>query len=236
MNIFTGRGAKFYEFCVKLMELMGLNFLVLITSLPIFTIGASFSAMHTVLVKIYRDEEDKITREFFSAFKKNFKQATLIWLIYLGIFAILLLDDFALRLLENPSLNYLNLLVPVLAFITILSLCWVFVLQSRYKLTIKDTIVFSFTRIIAFPIRTLFMAATLIVPFLFALYLRGMMILVFIMGISVPGILSTCFYNHALNVMEDDSDRAEETDGEEAPSDDEEEEIVEEESDDETAE
>ena len=236
MNIFTGRGAKFYEFCVKLMELMGLNFLVLITSLPIFTIGASFSAMHTVLVKIYRDEEDKIAREFFSAFKKNFKQATLIWLIYLGIFGILLLDDYALRLLDDPSLNYLNLLVPVLAFITILSLCWVFVLQSRYKLTIKDTIVFSFTRIIAFPIRTLFMAATLVVPVLFAVYMEGMMILVFIMGISVPGILSTCFYNHALNVMEDDSDRVEETNGEEVSSDEEKEEIAEESNEEETVE
>lgn len=210
MEFFSGRGAKFYEFSVKLMELMWLNLLVLITSLPIFTIGASFTAMHTVLVKIYRDEEDKIASEFFSAFKKNFKQAILIWLIYLGVYGILLLDDYAMRLLDNPSLKYLDLLVPVLAFITTLSLCWVFVLQSRYKLTIKDTIVFSFTRIIAFPIRTLFMAITLIVPLLFAWYLPGLMIMVFIMGISVPGILSTCFYNHALDVMEDDSDKVQE--------------------------
>ena len=218
MDFFSGRGAKFYEFSVKLMELMWLNVLVVITSLPILTIGASFTAMHTVLVKIYRDEEDGITRAFFSAFKKNFKQATLIWLIYLGVFTVLMLDDYAMRLLENPSLKYLDLLVPVLAFITILSLCWVFVLQSRYKLTIKDTIVFSFTRIIAFPIRTLFMAFTLVVPVLIARYMPGMMILVFIVGISVPGILSTCFYNHALNVMEDDSDKVQENAGAEEAS------------------
>ncbi|MBE6960231.1 MAG: DUF624 domain-containing protein [Ruminococcaceae bacterium] len=221
MDFFTGRGAKFYEFSVKLMELMWLNVLVVITSLPIFTIGASFSAMHTVLVKIYRDEEDQLTRTFFSAFKKNFKQATLIWLIYLGVYGILLLDDYAMRLLDNPSLKYLDILVPVLAFITTLSLCWVFVLQSRYKLTIKDTIVFSFTRIIAFPIRTLFMAFTLIVPLLFAWYLEGLLILVFIMGITVPGILSTCFYNHALNVMEDDSEKVQENAEEEVSTDEE---------------
>ena len=68
MEFFSGRGAKFYEFSVKLMELMWLNFLVFITSLPIFTIGASFSAMHKVLVQICRDEEEQITRTFFSAF------------------------------------------------------------------------------------------------------------------------------------------------------------------------
>ena len=223
MDFFSGRGAKFYEFSVKLMELMWLNVLVFVTSLPVITIGASFSAMHTVLVKIYRDEEDKITREFFSAFKQNFKQATLIWLIYLGIFAVLILDDFAMRLLENDSLKYLDLLVPVLTFITILSLCWVFVLQSRYKLTIKDTIVFSFTRIIAFPIRTLFMALSLVVPFAIAYYFDGLTIVVFLMGITVPGILSTCFYNHALNVMEDDSEMHQE---EEADAEDEDEEEI----------
>lgn len=230
MNIFTGRGAKFYEFCVKLNELMWLNLLVVLTSLPIFTIGASFTAMHTVLVKIYRDEEDKITKEFFAAFKSNFKQATLIWLIYMGIFTVLILDYGAFENLNDPSLRYLSILVPVLGFITILSLCWAFVLQSRYKLSIKDIFVFSFTRIIAFPLRTLLMAATLIVPFLIAWYMPGLLIVVFIFGISVPGILGTCFYNYALKVMEDDSDRqpeeqteaeaendeaAEETDGQE---------------------
>lgn len=214
MDFFSGRGAKFYEFCVKLMELMWLNLLVLITSIPILTIGASFTAMHTVLVKIYRDEEDHITKEFFSAFKSNFKQATLLWLIYLGVFLILLLDDFAMRLLNDPTLKYLNILVPVLAFITILSMCWAFVLQSRYTLSLKDVIVFSFTRIIAFPIRTIFMALTLIVPLLIANYLPYLLIMVFLLGITVPGILSTCFYNHALNVMEDDSDKKETTDEE----------------------
>ena len=207
MNFFLGRGTKFYDFCVKLSELMWLNLLVFLTSLPIITIGASFSAMHTVLVKIYRDEEEKITGEFFSAFGKNFKQATLIWLIYLGVFGILMLDDWALHSLNNDSLKYLNLMVPVLTFIALLSLCWVFVLQSRYKLTIKDTIVFSFTRIIAFPIRTLGMFFTLFAPLLLAYYMPTLTILVFLFGITVPGILGTCFYNHALNVMEDDSER-----------------------------
>ena len=221
MNIFTGRGAKFYEFCVKLNELMWLNFLVVITCLPIFTIGASFSAMHTVLVKIYRDEEDKIARDFFSAFKSNFKQATLIWLIYLGVFAVLILDYGAMQNLNDPSLRYLNILVPVLGFITILSLCWAFVLQSRYKLSIKDIFVFSFTRIIAFPVRTLLMAATLVVPFLIAWYMPGLLIVVFIFGISVPGILGTCFYNYALKVMEDDSEKQPEevVDAEDLPED-----------------
>lgn len=205
MNFFSDNGgSKFFRFATKLSELMWLNILTFICCIPIITVGSAFTAMHTVLVQIYRDDEDKITRSFFSAFKKNFGQSTLIWLIYMAFYGLLLVENWAMRALGNPTLKYLEILVPVLAFIGALSLCWVFVLQSRYKLTLKDTIVYSFTRIIAFPIRTLFMAVTLIVPLLFVLYVPQMAIVVFVLGITGPGILSTCFYNYALRVMEDD--------------------------------
>ena len=109
MDLIFGRGQKFYQFATKLAELMWLNVLVFVCSLPIFTIGAATSAMHHVLIQIFRDEEDKITSTFFAAFKKNFKQATLVWLIYLAFYGLLLLDDWALRALDNDSLKYLHL-------------------------------------------------------------------------------------------------------------------------------
>lgn len=205
MNFFSGSGSKFFQFATKVGQLMWLNILTVLCSAPVITAGSALTAMHYVLVQIYRDEEDKITSAFFLAFRKNFAQATKIWLVYLAFYGILLLDNFAMRLLERDSLRYLELLVPVLAFIGTLSLCWVFVIQSRYKLSLKETIVFSFTRIIAFPFRTLFMAATLILPFLFVLYVPQMAILVLLLGVTGPGVLSTCFYNYALKVMEGDT-------------------------------
>lgn len=205
MNILFGRGQKFYHFATKLAELMWLNVLVFICSLPVFTIGAASSAMHHVLIQIYRDEEEKITKTFFAAFKKNFGQATLVWLIYLAFYFLLLVDDWALRALNNDSLKYLDLFIPVMVFISSLSLSWAFVLQSRYKLSVKDIIVYSFTRIIAFPFRTFFMALCIILPVVFALTLPQYLIIVVMMGITVPGILQTCFYNKALTIMEDDS-------------------------------
>lgn len=135
---------------------------------------------------------------------------TLIRVIYLAWLAVLVLDYGAMQNLNNPTLKYLNILVPVLGFITTLSLCWVFVLQSRYALSIKDTILYSFTRIIAFPIRTLFMGLTLIIPLLICYFFNGLVILVFFFGITVPGILATCFYNYALKVMENDLDSPQE--------------------------
>ena len=205
MNFIFGRGTKFLEFATKLSELMWLNFLTFLCCLPVFTIGAATSAMHTVLIQIFRDEESQITATFFKAFKKNFKQATLVWLIYLATYLLLWLDHRAMQVLENSTLNYLDLFVPVMVFIITLSFSWAFVLQCRYNLTIKDIFIFSFTRIIAFPIRTLFMGLCIILPIAFALIFPSYQILVVLLGIAVPGITQTCFYNKALKVMEDDS-------------------------------
>ena len=90
MELLMGKGQKFFEFATKLAQLMWLNILTILCSLPVVTLGAAFTAMHRVLVDIYRDEENKITMTFFKAFRVNFAQATKIWLLYLVFYAILL--------------------------------------------------------------------------------------------------------------------------------------------------
>ena len=201
-----GKGQKFFAFATKLAQLMWLNILTIVCSLPIITVGAAFTAMHRVLVDIYRDEDNKITKTYFVSFKKNFWQATKIWLLYLVFYAILLADYWALKALDNNAIRYLNILLPVLVLISSLSLSWVFVMQSRYTLSTKDTIAFSFTRIIAFPLRTLCMGATLLAPFVLTIYFPRFFILLPLLGISGPGIIGTCFYNKALKIMEDDGE------------------------------
>lgn len=214
MEFLMGSGKRFFEFATKLGELMLLNLLTLLCSLPVVTVGAAFTAMHRVLVDIYRDQENKLVKTYFKSFKENFPQATKLWLVYLMYFGILAVDYWAFKNLNNATISYLNILVPVLTFIGALSLCWVFVLQSRYTLTMKDTLLYSVTRIIAFPLRTLGMAVTLLLPLLLVMYLPQFFILIPLLGIAVPGIISTWFYNGALKVMEDDSEaKEEENDG-----------------------
>ena len=209
MELLMGKGEKFFAFATKLAELMWLNILTILCCLPVVTAGAAFTALHRVLVDVFRDEENKITKTYFASFKINFWQSTKIWLIYLAFYAVLLVDHWALKALDNNTIRYLKLLIPVLVFISSLSLSWVFVMQSRYTLSLKETLVYSFTRIIAFPVRTLFMAATLLIPFVVIIYIPRLFIILPLLGISGPGIIGTCFYNSALKVMEDDSEKGE---------------------------
>ena len=131
---------KLLYYGTKLGNLMWLQVLVIVTSLPIFTIGASLSAMHTVLLQVYRDEETSISKEFFAAFKSNFKQATLIWLIYLAAFGLIVLDFMILAGTENLYVKMVLQLLPLPLIFLCVTLIWVFILQSRYENTIWNTL------------------------------------------------------------------------------------------------
>ena len=59
-----------------------LDLLFVVTSLPVFTIGASLTALNYACMKL-TDDEGSVVSNYFSSFKSNFRQATGIWMIYL---------------------------------------------------------------------------------------------------------------------------------------------------------
>lgn len=85
---FLSYDSKFSQIVLKLCNCCYLNLLWLICSIPIFTIGASTAALYSVTLKLARNEDVIIHREFFRSFGENFRQATVLWLILLtfGLF------------------------------------------------------------------------------------------------------------------------------------------------------
>ena len=83
MNIFSSDG-WFSRIFGTIGDIIIVNFLFLICSIPIVTIGASMSAMYYTLLKKQRTGEyGGIFKTFFKGFKDNFKQSTGAWLIFL---------------------------------------------------------------------------------------------------------------------------------------------------------
>lgn len=69
----------------RLFDLILLNVLWVVCSLPVVTIGASTTALYAVMLKIVVNEEGYIMKDFFRAFQRNFKQSTVIWLILAAV-------------------------------------------------------------------------------------------------------------------------------------------------------
>ena len=103
-----------WRFIRKIGYLWILNILWVVTSLPVFTIGASTTALYYTCLKIVRNEEGNVTKTFFKSFKENFRQATVIWLILFVIGSFLAFDFYVLYNLR------LNTAMPMAAFWTIL--------------------------------------------------------------------------------------------------------------------
>ena len=82
---FFSYDSPFSQLLLKLCYSCYLNLLWFLCSVPIFTIGASTTALYYVSLKVVKGEEGSIAETFFRAFRENFRQATVIWLILLAI-------------------------------------------------------------------------------------------------------------------------------------------------------
>ena len=74
---------KLRKFMDALGNVFWLNICFLVASLPIFTIGASLTALYSMCMRLQEDKEETVTSGFISEFKRNFKQATVAFLILL---------------------------------------------------------------------------------------------------------------------------------------------------------
>ena len=116
---FLSYDSKFGELFLKLSYGCCLNVLWLICCLPIFTIGASTTALYYTSFKIAKDEGSFITTMFFRSFKQNFKQATVIWLIMLAVGLMIGADGILLYRLRATSTGSLAVLWTLLLAVII---------------------------------------------------------------------------------------------------------------------
>ena len=106
-------------FMGKIADLIILNFIVILFSLPIFTIGASWTALYYVTLKMVRKEESYMFKDFWHSFKENFKQATIIWLLVLVVAAVFVGDFLIWRMLPDMIPQALMIVLAILAFIVL---------------------------------------------------------------------------------------------------------------------
>ena len=127
--------SKFSQLLLKLCYACYLNLLWFVCSLPIVTIGASTTALYYCCLKIVRDQDNHIGAMFFRAFRNNFKQATVLWLILLGVGLFLGADGYIVYHLRQSSLGPAGVLwTLVLAVLIAAAVVYVIVLLHVFPL------------------------------------------------------------------------------------------------------
>ena len=127
--------SKFSQLLLKLCYACYLNLLWFVCSIPIVTIGASTTALYYAALKVVRDEDSHVGAAFFRSFRQNFRQATVLWLILLGIGAFLGVDGYILYHLRQTSSGTLAVMwTLILAMVIAVSVLYVIVLEYVFPL------------------------------------------------------------------------------------------------------
>lgn len=140
MNKLFHPDSKFMQTLTLVGNLILLNFLWLITSLPVVTIGAATTAMYSVTLKYADNSEEAVLKPYFQAFLCNFKQSTLLWIPVCIVTVILGVD--AYYLISRANTVTWALWIPffvVLAVLTVI-ITYVFPLIARFETTLRDAL------------------------------------------------------------------------------------------------
>lgn len=197
-NLFNVEG-KFMDYGTKVANLIILNFLTILFSAPIVTIGPALTAMHYTVFQIYRDRETSIWRLFWSSFRGNLKEGIAAWSIFLLLGGVLMLNYFFLvrGMVIVPSpllalLYYVLLAAGTLVYLSVLS--WTFVLLSRYQnsagRTLKNALLISIGK----PGKTIEMILLGLLPPAVPLVNMKLLVIPLICGFAVTAFLQVNVY------------------------------------------
>jgi uncharacterized membrane protein YesL len=128
------------NFLNKLADIMILNILFIVFSIPIVTIGASYTAAYYMGYKMVKDEETYIVKGFWKAFKENFVQSTIMWLIIMVV-AVVLVFDYRILLYSGMEFaQWMKIAMITATVVILMGVSFIFPMQARYTNTIKNTV------------------------------------------------------------------------------------------------
>ena len=168
MKFFSVDGGL-YKFISRLWDMIKLNFLWLLFSLPIITIGASTVAAYSVTLKMVDESDGYVGRQFIKAFKENWKQGIPLGLLGILALYVVYLDFELFNKLDNNPMMFLIAGI-VAAFIFGMAFIYAFPLSARYENTLLETLKNSARIATRYFVRTLFLAAVLAVEVFIGLF------------------------------------------------------------------
>ena len=125
----------------KLFDIGYLSIVFILFCIPVVTMGASLTALYYATVKVIRRDRGYVFQEFWHAFRTNFKQATMLWLIEL---VVLILLAYNLTVVTG----YVSGIYLAMAILLVAVYCYAFPILSRFMMRNTDIIKMSLILVI----------------------------------------------------------------------------------------
>ena len=176
MNKLFGMDSPLMGGLMKIGDLICLSVFWLVFSLPVFTIGASSTALYAAVHRCLRRGEAGVWQKFWNAFRENFKRSTLAWLVELLVLAVLALDAAVFRSIRLSG-GAMGKLYWAALFVEAVALTWtafVAAYAARFNGTVGEILRFGLVLLRLHPLKALGvmlpilagLAVCLMVPFM----------------------------------------------------------------------
>jgi len=142
MNGIFNMDGPFFRFGNALADIIILSLVWFVVSLPLVTVGASTTALFYVTTRRISNREGYLLKDFFSSFKANFKQATLLWILWVAVVALVITNLFWLRSEGfNPTLAGILFPLQIIILIELIMIVlYIFPLTARFDMKFFQTI------------------------------------------------------------------------------------------------
>ena len=172
-------------------DMVILNVLCILCSLPIITAGISISAACACSVKMKKGRGGGVLREFLSEWKRGWKQVTPLWMVMACLLAILLFEFRITADMPGMMQTSFRCILTIAIILWMAVFVYVFPLMSVYQTTrieaIKNAVLLSVANLQ----KTILMMAVVLLPVLFMLLVPKAfgMTLLFLLVVGVEGII-----------------------------------------------
>lgn len=133
-----------WRFMGFLGDLVCVNLLFILTSVPVITIGASITAMNSVFFKLREKRDNGLVRDYLRAFAGNFKKSTIIWLMFLVFLAVCVLNFNAVFNTGIPQKKVILIVLGAVIFLLSTTLMYSLAMLARFENDLKDTVAKAF--------------------------------------------------------------------------------------------
>lgn len=206
MSRFFDMDSPVMRFLNRVGDLLILNIIMFICCIPVITVGAAYTAMHYVLLKIVRDREGYLVRGFFKSFVANFKQATLIWLLMLLVIAVYVGDILIFNYSGIVFPKGVVIAVLAVAIVLLMISVYVFPLLARFDNSIRNTLKNAMMLAFANLPKTILMIGCYALPLVICYFSSYALLFVIMFGISAPAYGAAWIYSGIFKKLEPETE------------------------------
>ena len=159
------------SFLRNLWDLMIINWLWLLCSLPVITLGPATCGLYRVTLKLARKEAVYPVKDFFRGFRDSLKQGTVLGLLAVGMAAVAAVDAF-FAIGQTGMLRSVYLTVAIVVASVLLTVtAYGFALQAMFRNSVKGILLNAAKLAVIAPGKTVLMWIILLAPAALALLL-----------------------------------------------------------------